>query len=177
MRDEILYTPEEVAQKLKLSKYTIYEMIKRGEIPAHRIGRSLRVTETQLETYLMQSKQSDNSFEAEIVSGEEDEKFAKIIGSSGDIMVSVTTDVEGSAKVTIKSEDIIISREILVCSARNNLEGIITAMEETPNSYRITVNVGVPLIVKVTKRSVRDLDLKLGDTVYCVFKAMSVTVV
>ena len=29
MRDEILYTPEEIAQKLKLSKYTIYEMIKR----------------------------------------------------------------------------------------------------------------------------------------------------
>ena len=41
MRDEILYTPEEIAQKLKLSKYTIYEMIKRGEISAHRIGRSL----------------------------------------------------------------------------------------------------------------------------------------
>ena len=48
MRDEILYTPEEIAQKLKLSKYTIYEMIKRGEISAHRIGRSLRITETQL---------------------------------------------------------------------------------------------------------------------------------
>ena len=44
MRDEILYTPEEIAQKLKLSKYTIYEMIKRGEISAHRIGRSLRIT-------------------------------------------------------------------------------------------------------------------------------------
>ena len=67
MRDEILYTPEEIAQKLKLSKYTIYEMIKRGEISAHRIGRSLRITETQLQTYLMQSKQSDNSYEAEIV--------------------------------------------------------------------------------------------------------------
>ena len=39
MRDEILYTPEEIAQKLKLSKYTIYEMIKRGEISAHRIGK------------------------------------------------------------------------------------------------------------------------------------------
>ena len=42
-------------------------MIKRGEISAHRIGRSLRITETQLQTYLMQSKQSDNSYEAEIV--------------------------------------------------------------------------------------------------------------
>ena len=55
MREDTLYTHEEIAQRLKLSKYTIYEMIKRGEIPAHRIGRSLRITESQLETYLQQS--------------------------------------------------------------------------------------------------------------------------
>ena len=115
MRDEILYTPEEIAQKLKLSKYTIYEMIKRGEISAHRIGRSLRITETQLQTYLMQSKQSDNSYEAEIVTVD-DEKFAKIIGTSGDVFISVTTDIEGSAKVAIKAEDIILSSCLLYTS-------------------------------------------------------------
>ena len=102
MRDEILYTPEEVAQKLKLSKYTIYEMIKRGEISAHRIGRSLRVTESQLQTYLMQSTQSENSFEAEIVTID-DEKFAKVIGATKDVYISVTTDIEGSAKISIKA--------------------------------------------------------------------------
>ncbi len=176
MRDEILYTPEEVAQKLKLSKYTIYEMIKRGEISAHRIGRSLRVTETQLQTYLMQSKQSDNSYEAEIVTID-DEKFAKIIGTSGDVYISVTTDMEGSAKVAIKAEDIILSREPLVCSARNNLEGIITGMEEFNNNYKLVVNVGVPLMVSITRQSVNELGFKLGDTVFCVFKAMAVTVV
>ena len=176
MRDEILYTPEEIAQKLKLSKYTIYEMIKRGEISAHRIGRSLRITESQLRTYLMQSKQSDNSYEAEIVTID-GEKFAKIIGSTGDVYISVTTDMEGSAKVAIKAEDIILSRELLVCSARNNIEGIITGMEEMDNNYRLVVNNGVPLTVNVTKRSVQELDFKLGDTVYCVFKSMAVMVV
>lgn len=176
MRDEILYTPEEIAQKLKLSKYTIYEMIKRGEISAHRIGRSLRITETQLQTYLMQSKQSDNSYEAEIVTVD-DEKFAKIIGTSGDVFISMTTDMEGSAKVAIKAEDIILSREPLVCSARNNIAGIITGMEEMNSNYRLVVNIGVPLTVSVTKRSVKELDFKLGDTVYCVFKSMAVTVV
>ena len=50
-------------------------------------------------------------------------------------------------------------------------------MEELPNNYKLTVNVGVPLIVSITKKSVKELDLKLGDTVYCVFKAMAVTVV
>ncbi len=176
MRDEILYTPEEVAQKLKLSKYTIYEMIKRGEISAHRIGRSLRVTESQLQTYLMQSTQSENTFEAEIVTVEE-EKFAKVIGATKDVYISVTTDIEGSAKISIKAEDIILSRNVLICSARNNLEGIITGMEELNNNYKLVVNIGIPLVVSVTKRSVKELDFKLGDTVYCVFKSMSVAVV
>ena len=176
MRDEILFTPEEVAQKLKLSKYTIYEMIKRGEISAHRIGRSLRVTESQLEAYLMQSRRSENTFEAEVVSVD-DEQFAKIIGSTKDVMIAVSTDVEGSARVSIKPEDIIISKSPLVCSARNNIEGVIVGMEELPNNYKLTVNVGVPLIVSITKKSVKELDLKLGDTVYCVFKAMAVKVV
>ena len=50
-------------------------------------------------------------------------------------------------------------------------------MEETNNGYRIIVNIGVPMVVSVTKHSVSELNFKLGDTVYCVFKAMAVTVV
>ncbi len=177
MREDVLYTPEEIAQKLKLSKYTIYEMIKRGEIPAHRIGRSLRISDSQLETYLMQSKQADNSFEAEIFTDEDGEKIARVIGATKNVDIVVATDIEGSAKISIMPEDIIISRNILVCSARNNIEGIITGMEEIENGYRLVINIGIPLTVNVTKRAVRELELKLGDTVYTVFKAMSVTVV
>lgn len=176
MKDEVLFTPEEVAQKLKLSKYTIYEMIKRGEISAHRIGRSLRVTESQLQTYLMQSRRAENSFEAEIVSID-DEKFAKIIGSTDDVYMAVNTDIEGSAKVSIKPEDIIISKTALVCSARNNLEGTITGLEELPKNFKMTVNIGISLSVSITKKSVAELGLQVGDTVYVVFKAMAVTVV
>ena len=176
MRDEVLYTPEEVAQKLKLSKYTIYEMIKRGEIQAHRIGRSLRVTDSQLDTYLSQSRKPDNSFEAEIVTVD-DEKYAKIIGNTSDVLVAVNTDLEGSAKVSIKPEDVIISHQVLVCSARNNLQGVVVGIEELDKNYKVTINVGVPLIVSVTKQSVKEMDIKLGDQVYAVFKAMSVTVV
>ncbi len=66
MQEENLYTPEEVAKKLKLSRFTIYEMIKRGDIPAHHIGRSLRITESQLETYPDPVKPDIQFFSAEI---------------------------------------------------------------------------------------------------------------
>lgn len=176
MKEEILYTPDEIAKKLKLSKYTIYEMIKRGEIPAHRIGRSLRITESQLQTYLFQSKRADNSYEAEIIT-QEDEKLAKVIGSIGDLYIAVSTDIEGSAKVSIKPEDVIISMTPLICSARNNIAGTVVGMEEMDKNYRITLNIGVPLVVNVTKRAVKEMNFKLGDTVYAVFKAMAVAVV
>ena len=47
-----LLTTEEVAEKLKVSKYTVYEMIKRGKIQALRIGRVYRITENDLDEYL-----------------------------------------------------------------------------------------------------------------------------
>ena len=124
----------------------------------------------------MQSRRSENTFEAEIVSLD-DEKFAKIIGNTKDVFIAVSTEIEGSARVSIKPEDIIISKTPLVCSARNNIEGVIVGMEELPYNFKLTVNIGVSLIVSITKKSVSELDLKLGDTVYAVFKAMSVTVV
>ena len=177
MREDILYTPEEIAQKLKLSKYTIYEMIKKGEMPSHRIGRSIRISESQFEAYLMDSKQSENSFEAEITTNSEGEKIATIKGPSKDVDIFVSTDHEGSVRVEMKPEDIILSRDILECSARNNIEGVITGLEEEASGYKVIVNIGVPLSVFVTKKSVETMDLKLGDTVYVVFKAMAVIVV
>ncbi|MEQ8174094.1 MAG: helix-turn-helix transcriptional regulator [Syntrophomonadaceae bacterium] len=45
-------TPEEAAQILKISRYTLYELIKRGEIPARRIGRKIRIDYDSLMQYL-----------------------------------------------------------------------------------------------------------------------------
>ncbi len=176
MRDEILYTPDEIAKKLKLSKYTVYEMIKRNEIPAHRIGRSLRITESQLATYLSQSKQPDNSFEGEIILVD-DETYAKIPGSPASVNISVVTQSRGTVMISIKSDDIILSRSRIECSAENNIAGTITGMEENGSTYKVVVNVGIPLIVSLTKRSVAELNFKLGDSVHCIFKALAVTVV
>lgn len=57
MIDNISYTPEEVAKILKISKFTVYELIKRGELAAYRIGRKVRVEESDLERYKQNSKQ------------------------------------------------------------------------------------------------------------------------
>ena len=56
MSDTNSYTPEEVANILKISKYTVYEMIKRGDLAAYRIGRKVRVQAPDLDNYIKKSK-------------------------------------------------------------------------------------------------------------------------
>ena len=56
MAEDVSYTPEEVAKILKISKYTVYELIKRDELAAYHIGRKVRVDGADIEAYKRNSK-------------------------------------------------------------------------------------------------------------------------
>lgn len=58
MQEEISLTPEEVARILKIARNTVYELIKRGELPAYRVGRKFRVDLKDVETYKRQGKRT-----------------------------------------------------------------------------------------------------------------------
>lgn len=45
-------TVMEVAERMRVSKMTVYRLIRAGKIPAVRVGKSFRVREDELETYL-----------------------------------------------------------------------------------------------------------------------------
>lgn len=45
-------TVQEVAEQLRVSSMTVYRLIKSGEIPAVRVGRSFRVREPDVDRYL-----------------------------------------------------------------------------------------------------------------------------
>ena len=48
-----LLTVNEVADLLRVSRMTVYRLIKNGELPALRVGRSYRLREEDVHTYLM----------------------------------------------------------------------------------------------------------------------------
>ncbi len=52
---EKLYKPQEIADQLKIKKHTVYDLIKRGELQSTKIGKQLRISEVQLNTYLQLS--------------------------------------------------------------------------------------------------------------------------
>jgi len=56
VKEDISLTPEEVAGILKIAKNTVYELIKRGELTAYRVGRKIRIDFGDVEAYKKQGK-------------------------------------------------------------------------------------------------------------------------
>ena len=50
------FTVEEVAKRLKVTKITIYRLLKKGEIVGYKVGDSWRIDEKDLKAYIKKQK-------------------------------------------------------------------------------------------------------------------------
>ena len=55
---EVAMKPREVASYLSVDPMTVYNLIKRGQIPAFKVGKVWRIKRGDLEVYIGDSKQS-----------------------------------------------------------------------------------------------------------------------
>ncbi|MCY9667018.1 helix-turn-helix transcriptional regulator [Paenibacillus alginolyticus] len=56
MTADVSYTTEEISKLLKISKLTVYDLIKKGDLPAYRVGKQMRVDASDLEAYKTRTK-------------------------------------------------------------------------------------------------------------------------
>lgn len=56
MSDPLSYSPEEIGKLLKISRGTVYELLKRGDIPSYRVGKKIRISQSDLQAYMNSSK-------------------------------------------------------------------------------------------------------------------------
>jgi putative molybdopterin biosynthesis protein len=61
MPNDLSYTIEEVSQLLKVSKLTLYDLVKKGELPVFRVGRQMRVDAKDLDIYIENRKTKQNT--------------------------------------------------------------------------------------------------------------------
>ncbi len=61
MNDNSALTPQEVADILKIAKNTVYELIKRGELNAYRVGKKVRVDLKDVDEYKNRTKSIKSS--------------------------------------------------------------------------------------------------------------------
>ena len=59
MRNNQLLTVRETAQRLRISRYLTYELVARGELPAFRLGRAIRIRRDALDSWIEASASHD----------------------------------------------------------------------------------------------------------------------
>ena len=94
----------------------------------------------------------------------------------GQVKISSNTNLDGDVHVTIRPEDIILSKMKIESSARNVFFGKIIGITEKESIIELVVDVGVSFKVYITRLSFEDLNINIGSELYIIFKASAVHV-
>lgn len=110
---EKLLTAKEAAEILKVRKNTVYDMIKRGDLKASKLGKQLRIRQEDLDFYIQYGTQYGSQASAMLNEGKtqtndiNEDKFEKNILN----MPSGLTDMTGRNKTTQKG----MVNQIIIC--------------------------------------------------------------
>ena len=140
-------------------------------------GRSLEVLRAGLEEIVMREGPC-NVFNGTVVDGRDHGglRLAEV-RLTDDLTIEAITNRTGEVTIRIPPEDLIVSTQPVLSSARNRLQGSIEdIVVEDDTLVRLTVDVGVPLTAVITRDSRDRLRIERGDRVYVTFKASSVRV-
>ena len=93
------------------------------------------------------------------------------------VYIEASTEKFGEITVFVRPEDIILSKDMIVSSARNVFKGRIVGVSDMGSVVKLQVDVGKQFVVQITKRSFGEMQLNVGSEVFMAFKASSVHLV
>jgi molybdopterin-binding protein len=142
-----------------------------------RVGTVSEIFRSELEG-LMQGDDRSNTFSGEATANGDvnQERRLVTIELENGVKVDAVGRREGRVTVFIPPQDIIVSREEVLSSARNSLRGRVVKIDTNEITALLTVDVGVSLVVQITRTSLNRLSIAVGDEIYATFKASSVRV-
>jgi molybdopterin-binding protein len=95
---------------------------------------------------------------------------------SGELEMTVTTDVVGEAHASIRPEEIILSREPVASDVRNRLHGRVVDIADRGTLIYVTVRASADVTCAITRRSMEEMALREGVEACVAFKASAVHV-
>ncbi|MDP2945239.1 MAG: ATP-binding cassette domain-containing protein [Atribacterota bacterium] len=113
----------------------------------------------------------ENLLRGEIV---EEEDGLKRFKTMRNIKFAIVSEKIGLAYISIDPRDIILSYEPFQSSARNSFLGKITKIIEQNHLVKLEIDIGIPLVVIITRESFFKMNFNLGSKVYLTFKASAV---
>ncbi|KAF5046015.1 MAG: ATP-binding cassette domain-containing protein [Methanoculleus sp.] len=87
----------------------------------------------------------------------------------GNIRIRVENSVTGSVSVAIRPEEILLSKRALPENGRNVFSGRIDSVRPNGGLVRVSVDVGVPFQVTLTRQGFEEAGIASGDPVYLAF--------
>jgi molybdopterin-binding protein len=90
------------------------------------------------------------------------------------ILLRFTEPAEGRNTVHVRPQDIILSKNWIETSARNQYRGPIVGIEEKNGIVIVSVDVGIVFMAQITRKSYDEMGLSLGREINISFKASSV---
>jgi len=131
------------------------------------IGKSEDIFKRPLNRFVADFVGTRNIFHGRVI-----EKDGIKIFSVNSIDVYVNTEITGECHLSIRPEDIIISNNRIVSSARNSFQGVIEDILLKQFVCEVTVDIGIQMVIFITKRSYANLGLRTGKSVWIAFKTM-----
>lgn len=100
-----------------------------------------------------------------------------VIDVGDGVQIVATFRKAGNVTFHVPPEEIILSTQPLVSSARNTFEGRIVQISDLGSVVKLKVRAGKDFTVQITKRSFNEMKLSLDSRVFLAFKASSVKII
>ncbi|MEM9412678.1 MAG: TOBE domain-containing protein, partial [Planctomycetota bacterium] len=101
-------------------------------------------------------------------------------GSVGDQELHIPEIVEAKDKLFLQftPRDVTLSKnDVSGLSSRNHLNGTIRQIVSMPQREFVAIDIGQIIWAEVTSQSVAELDLRVGNSVFCLIKSQSIEVI
>jgi len=94
----------------------------------------------------------------------------------GGNIIEALTDRTGQVILHIKPEDVLVSKQAVTSSARNQISGIVTEITDLGATVRLRITGETRITTIITKRSFFEMQLNIGSLVLTIFKTTSIEV-
>jgi molybdate/tungstate transport system ATP-binding protein len=94
----------------------------------------------------------------------------------GGTKLRATTESKGEVRLSLRPEDILISKEPLQSTARNCFQGVISDIADRGSVVYVTVSLPPDFICLITRQALDELELREGIKVWITFKASAIHV-
>jgi ABC-type Fe3+/spermidine/putrescine transport system ATPase subunit len=115
---------------------------------------------------------SRNIFSGEAEEGEDGHTVVDI----GGIKLAAITELRGEVRLSLRPEDIIISKEPIHSTARNCFQGVVSDIVHRGSVVYVTVTLPPEFICLITRQAFEELELREEVSVWVTFKASALNV-